>query len=114
MAADDALHQAFVAQMVEAPFLAVALAGSINQGQVAGAGVAAVAGFNEALLQGDGDVLGEADADKAAGGQGVAIADQGHGLAGADHLAAVRGAQRGNHGVGISHWGPLLDFSYEY
>jgi hypothetical protein len=32
-----------------------------------------LAGFEEALLEGDGDVLGKADADEAAGGDGVAV-----------------------------------------
>ena len=72
------LTQPVVAEVVEAPLLAVALPGGVDQGQVARrADAPAVAGgLEEALLQRDRDVLGEADADEAAGGDGVAVADQ--------------------------------------
>ena len=79
VAADDAPHQPVVAEVVEAALLAVALAGGIDQGQVARRAEAervVLRRREEALLQGDGDVLGEADADEAAGGDRVAVADQ--------------------------------------
>jgi hypothetical protein len=41
----------------------------------------------EALLQRECQVLGEADADEAAGGDGVAVMDQCHRFGGADDLA---------------------------
>jgi hypothetical protein len=90
--ADHALHQPFVAQVVEAAVLAVALAGAIDEGQALGLATAVrvlLAGVEEALFQRDGDILGEADADKAGGGHGVAGADQAHGVGGADDLAGV-------------------------
>ena len=48
----------------------------------------------EALLDRDGDVLGEADADEAGGGQRVAVADQRHRLARRDDLAVLERVQR--------------------
>ncbi len=65
--------------MVEAALLAVALARRVDERQVARFGVferAIVAAGEKALFQRDGDRLGKADADEAAGGDGVAGADQ--------------------------------------
>ena len=59
--------QSFVTEMVQATVAAIALTGGIDQGQVAGP-----AGFQKIILQSDGEMLGEADADKAAGGDGIA------------------------------------------
>ncbi len=49
--------------------------------------------FQVALFQGDGDVLGKADADEAAGGDGVAVANQRNGFARADDLATLERVQ---------------------
>ncbi len=95
VAADHLRHQALVAQVVEPALLAVALAGGIHQGQVTG-----FSGLKEALLQGHGESLGEADADEAAGRQGVAVTDQVHGLAGGDHLALRGEGLAGEQGMG--------------
>ena len=63
MAADHALDHAGVAQVVEAARLAVALAGRVDQREVARrAGVGLGLRRQEALFQGDGDFLREADA----------------------------------------------------
>jgi hypothetical protein len=82
MAADDLAHKALVAEMVQSPFLAVALAGGIDQGEVAGR-----FGLQEALFQRHGDAFGKADADEAAGGDGIAVTDQLDGFLGGDDLA---------------------------
>ncbi|MPN31291.1 hypothetical protein SDC9_178765 [bioreactor metagenome] len=90
VAADHAVDQAVVAEMVEAAFLAVALPGRVDQGQAARAAEAVrvvLARFEEALFEGDGDVLGKADADETAGGDGVAVADAGHRITRRDDLA---------------------------
>ena len=92
VAADDAGDEAFMAEVVEAAVLAVALTGTVDEGQAFGLAAAVgvlVAGFKEALLERDGDVLGKADADEAGGGHGVAGADQFDGVGGADDLAGV-------------------------
>lgn len=84
-----------MAEMVEAALLAVALAGGIEQGQVARTAEAMRVAFGtleEQLLEGDGDVLGKPDADEAAGGHGVAISDQAHRIARRYYLAGVGGA----------------------
>jgi hypothetical protein len=48
-------------------------------------------GPEKALFDGNGNVLGKTDADETAGGDGVAIANQAHGLGGADDFAALAG-----------------------
>jgi len=92
-----------VAEMVEPPRLAVALPRGIHQGQVARSaealGVAALTG-EKTLLESDGDVLGKADADEAAGGDRVAVTNQPHRFVGGDDLAGIRSTQRRGHGVG--------------
>ena len=68
-----------MAEVVEAALLAVALAGGVDERQVARAADAVrvvLRRGEEALLERDRDVLGEADADEAAGGDRVAVADQ--------------------------------------
>ena len=82
MAADHPAHQAFVSQVVEAAALAVALARGIHKGQA----LWCVLGL-EALLQGNGDFLGEADANEAAAGQVGVIRNSRHRLGGAHHFA---------------------------
>ncbi len=82
VAADHSCDQAVVAEMVESATVAVALAGGIDQGQVAW-----LSSVEEAPLKRHGQTLGEADSDEAAGGDRVAVADQAHRLIGADALA---------------------------
>jgi hypothetical protein len=100
--ADDAADQAIVAEVVESPLLAIALSGRINERQVARmaepVGIFTLP-FKKKLFQRHGNVLGEADADETAGGDGVAVLNQTHRLACGDHLSGVRGAQRGGHGM---------------
>ena len=91
VAADDARHQPVVAEVVEAALLAVALAGGVDQCQAARRGR-----FEEAGLERHRQVLGETDADEAAGGHRVAVGDQPHGIGGADHLAAMRALPSGH------------------
>ena len=82
VAADDARHQALAAEVVEAALLAVALPAGVDQRQPARRG-----GVDEAALEHHGQVLGEADADEARGGDGVAVGDQRHRRRGPRHLA---------------------------
>ena len=92
VAADHALDQARMTEVVEPALLAVALSGRVDQRQTlrpANAIRVLFAGFDEALLQRDGDVLGEADADKAGRGKRVAIVDQLHRFARGDDLALL-------------------------
>ena len=97
MAADDAGYQPLVPEVVEAAFLAVALAGRIDERQVTRFGVferAIVAAGNKAFFKRDGDVFGKTDADETAGGDGIAGSDQCHGITGGNGLAAGRSLQR--------------------
>src|SRR4249919_3112930 len=76
--------------MVQSTLLAVALACRIDQCQVARMArrrAFGVARGNESLLDGNGDFLGEADADEASGRQSVAIADEFHCVGWRDDLA---------------------------
>ena len=83
-----------MAEVVQAALLAVALAGGIDQRQRARrAGAGFGLGREEALLERERDALGEADADEAAGRDGVAVVDQAHRLGGADDLVSARGAR---------------------
>src|SRR6185369_11067262 len=84
-----------VAEVVQPALLAVALARRVDERQVlrpADAGIVAVVGCQEGFFERDRQVLGEADADEAAGRDGVAVAHQAHRGARADDLAAVFGA----------------------
>ena len=102
MAADHPPHQALMTKVVEPPRLAVALTRGIDQGQIAGMTETldvAIRALQIALLQGQGQILREANADETPGGQGIAVADQAHRLPGADHLAGIAGVQRGNQGM---------------
>ncbi len=83
MAADDPGDQSFVAQMVEAARLAVALAGGIDQSQSSWC-----AGLHEALFERDGKVFRKTDADKTSGGDGVTVLDSGNGVPGGNDLWA--------------------------
>ena len=99
VAADDALEKAVMAEVVQAARLAVALPGGVDQGQRARRAAAGLGlGGKEALLEREGDAFGKADADEAAGRDGVAVVDQAHRLRGADDLVARRGVRPG--GVG--------------
>ena len=106
--ADDPCQQALVAEVVEAAFAAVALAGRVDQGEIARMGPVLLAGrigarAQEAFFERDRDALGEADAHEAAGGHGVAVADKAH-RRGCAHqfagvaLAEVDGGMRSAHG----------------
>jgi hypothetical protein len=89
--ADDAAQEAAMAEVVETARLAVALAGGVDQRQRARRAAAGLRfGGEEALLERDRDALGEADADEAAGRDGVAVMDQAHRLGGADDLVGRR------------------------
>jgi hypothetical protein len=105
--ADDATDQPIVTQVVEPAFLAVALPGRVHQRQVTRVTkpmrVFALS-FKEQIFKGDGDVLGETDADETTGGHGVAVLNQTHRVARGDDLPGVRGAQRGGDGMtGMRH-----------
>ena len=92
MAADDPADQAIVTEVIEATLLAVTLPGRVDQRQITRSAEAVHIGFlsfEKQRLQCDGDVLGEADADKSAGGDGVAILDQADGIARRNDLAGV-------------------------
>src|SRR6516164_7843985 len=90
MPADYALEHALMREMVEALFLAVALASGIDERQVARLALR-VRRFAFAckvtLLQRDCDLLGKPDADKAAGGNGVVVANEQDGFCRCDDLA---------------------------
>ena len=80
-----------MAEVVEAARFAVTLAGGVDQRQRARRADAGLdLGGEEALLERDGDPFREADADKTAGREGVAIVDQSHCLGGADDLVGRR------------------------
>jgi multidrug efflux pump subunit AcrA (membrane-fusion protein) len=73
--------------VVQPALLAVALAGGVDQRQVARRALPAFGlRRQEALLQRHRHALGKADADKAAGGHGVAVVDQAHRLGGGGDL----------------------------
>ncbi len=83
MAPDHPLHEAGMAEMVEAAFLPVALPCGIDQREIARAADAIrriPPAREEALFQRHGKVFGKADADEATGCHRVTIADQRHGL----------------------------------
>ena len=92
--ADHAPHQPFMAEMVEPTLLAIALARGIDEREIArladlSAGLALP--FDEMeRLQRHRDLLGETDADEAAGRDGIAVAYQADRFFGADDLSAVR------------------------
>ena len=84
-----------MSEVVEAALLAVALPGRVGQGQVARVtsrrlGILA----KKTLFDGDRNVLGKADADKPARGDGITVANQASGFGRADDLAALAGGWR--------------------
>lgn len=97
VAADHALEKALVPEVIEAPLVAVALTGRVNEGQVLGlaAGEQIGAGGQKQILQRHRDSLGKANADEAAGRDRVALPDQANRFRGGDDLALFAGAQRG-------------------
>ncbi len=104
VASDHALDEPVVPQMIEAALLAVPLPRRVHEREPAR--IADTVGrlprrFEEALLQCDRNVLGEADADEAAGCNGVAVAYQCHRLAGCDDLAALERVQRLEQTMGV-------------
>ena len=105
MAAYHALQQPGVRQVVQPPVFAVALAPGIHQRQATGAAwrrqrVLA----QKALLQRNGQAFGKTNADKAARGHGVAIADVAHGLGCGDYFAVGMGSGSGSgSGCGVAH-----------
>ena len=66
------------------------------------------AGVDETVLERDGDVLGETDADEARRGDGVAVSDQRDGFARAHDFAVLEGVQRGDQirDIGCVHCTP--------
>ena len=91
MCSSDLSHQPRMTEMIEATGLSIALTGCINQRQLTRC---AKAGFKlrrqEMGIQRDRNFLGKTDPDEAAGGHGVAIMNQAHGLGGSDDLVASR------------------------
>jgi hypothetical protein len=82
MSADHALDQTLVREMVEPAILSVALAGRIEQGQVA-----RPARGEEALFERERDSFGKADPAEPARADRVAISDQSDRLGWRDDLA---------------------------
>ena len=83
----------------DADLAAIALTSGIDQGQVVRS-----AGFQKIIFQGDGEMLGEADADEAAGGDGIAVTDQAHRFLGGDELALAGEGLGGEQGMGMQGW----------
>jgi hypothetical protein len=96
--ANDALDQPRMPEMIEAAILTVALAGGIDECQIAGLTLrirpVALAGEVK-LLQRQRDFFRKSDADKTAGGDRVPVANEAHGLRRRDDLALLRVAQIG-------------------
>ena len=94
--ADHAADKALMPQVVQPALLAVALAGGVDQGQIAGALVA-----DKIVFDGNGDLLREADAHKTARGDGVAVADHLDGLFRRHDLSFLHPGRRkrGKHGM---------------
>ena len=82
--ADHPLEQALVAEMVEALLAPVPRPCRIDQGQ---APRPSIGSGEKTLLERDGDLLGEADGDEAAGRDRIAVADELHRLGRGDDLS---------------------------
>ncbi len=78
MTANDAFHQSRMTEMIQTPFLAVALPGGIDEREAAGLS-AGGAGFlfrrQKPLLDGNGNPFGKGDAHEASGRHCIAIAN---------------------------------------
>jgi hypothetical protein len=73
MAADDPSHQTLMREVIQPALASVALAGGVDQGEIA-----RLLRFEKAPLQRHCQVFGETDPDKAAACHVVAVADQAH------------------------------------
>ena len=113
MAAYDALHQSRMTEVIQPPFLSVALSGRIEKRKVARPSVTRTEflfGRQELLLDGNGYPFGKGDAHKASGRYCIAIANQAHGIGGGDEfvpLRRTRGGQRG-YRVGLRRSGQRI------
>ncbi len=99
MTANDAFHQARMTEMIQTPFLSVALPGGIDEREVArlsAGGAGFLFGRQELLLDGNGDPFGKGDAHEASGRHCIAIANQAHGLGGGDDFVPLRSMGGGN------------------
>src|SRR6516225_3441150 len=92
MSADHAPHQAFVAKMVESPFVAIPLSGGVDQREIA----RLVLRRNRLIilceikrLYCQCDLFGEANADKAACRNGVPVSYEPGCVLGGDNLTAI-------------------------
>ena len=102
MAADHAPDEAGMAEMIEAAFLAVALASRVDEREIARmAGLRAflVARAEKSLLQRDRDLLGETDADEAAGRDRVAVAYEFYRIRRGDDLSLFVALEKGEGGM---------------
>ncbi len=86
--ADHPLDEAFVAQVIEAFLAPVPLPRRIDEGQAARSAV-----DDEALLERNGDLLGDADGDESGGRHRVVVADELDRLGRRDDLALLGRAQ---------------------
>ena len=94
MPTDDPPDQPGMTEVVEAAPLAITLSCGVDQCQVFGcAHTVLLLGLQKTLLQRHGNGFGKADANKPAGGDGVAIMDQAHRLFGSDDLVTPRVAR---------------------
>ena len=85
-------------EVIQPPFLSVALAGRIKERQIARPSVAGAGfffGCQELLLDGNGNPFGKGDAHEASGGNCIAIANQAHGLGGGDDFVPLRSTSGG-------------------
>ena len=79
--ADDPLYQSAMAEMIESTLVAVTLARGVDEGQAGRRGT-----VEKALLEADGERLGEADTDESCRRQRCPIRDFGDRLFGADQF----------------------------
>ena len=84
MPADHPPDHPLRGEVVEAPRLAVALAGCVDEGQTPRR-----AGLLEAPLKGDGELFRKPDPDETAGRHGVAVHDHARGVLDGDYLVAL-------------------------
>ena len=92
--ADDATHQPFMAKVVEPPLFAIALARGINKSEISRL-FARRNVFRQILrLQRHRNFLCKTDADRTAGRDRVAIANETHRFLGGDNFSAVRRSNR--------------------
>ena len=102
MTADHAPDETSVPEMIEAAFLAVALARRIDEREIArmsGFRTFVVAGAEKSPLDRDCDLLGEADADEAAGRDRVAVANEFHRIRRGDDLSLFVAFEKGEGGM---------------